>query len=218
MKKRTIIILLVLSSLVSLSITLLTYFGIVRYIQLRIQYPENFIKLYSNLPKSTISKRNIVTFSTTPDKINKITPMINSILDQTIRVDQIILVVPNKRDYNIPTYLTKVVNILSILRSYGEGTKLIPLLLREKDARTNIIALQDNIVYGKDFLEIMIDTAEKNIDTVLVDKNKTAILIKPSHYEHTIINRDKKTYNDDWFTKHAKKIKIVDYSENYKFQ
>ena len=53
---------------------------------------ENYINNYKNLKK--IKNNVILSFTTTPEKIEKIRPMLNSILDQTIRVDKIVLNIP----------------------------------------------------------------------------------------------------------------------------
>ena len=113
MKQDTILKFLVLTTLLLLIIILLSYFGIFRYFTLHFQSSEKYINEYSNLPKAD-DGRVVISFTTTPDKINNILPMLNSILDQTVKVDQISLNIPYKcegKEYNIPDQYKDIVNI-----------------------------------------------------------------------------------------------------------
>ena len=76
---------------------------------------------------------------------------------------------------------------------------IIPLLLKEKECDTIIIGLDNNVVYGKDFLELLLDESEKNQDSVIADNNKYAILLKPEHYGCEILERDQEKYDEKWF-------------------
>jgi hypothetical protein len=215
MEKRKIIILTIVSTLVSLVFILLSYYGIDRYLTLHVKSSENFIKEYSKLPKAA-KNRVVISFSVTPDNINNLKPMINSILDQTVKVDQILLVVSNT-NMKIPKYMSDVANMIPAGKDYGRGTKLIPTLLREKDCDTTIIALDSNVVYGKDFIETMVEESEKNPDTLLIDRKGYAMLVKPLCFGCDVIDRKKETFDDDWFLdKTTKNYYTVDYSENYK--
>lgn len=218
MEKHKIIIITIISTLLSLIFVLVSYFGINRYLSLHWGRCDSYIREYSKLPKAN-NKRVIISFTTTPDKLDKIKPMINSILDQTVRVNQILLVFPYKyKDYKyvLPKYLKDTVNVFPIGREYGKGTKLIPVLLREKESDTIIIALDDNIVYGKDFVETMIDESNKNPGNVLVDKSG-AILVKPEYFECNIIDRENDNCDIKWIIDKAKnKWKVINYIENYR--
>jgi hypothetical protein len=145
-------------------------------------------------------------------------PMINSILDQTVKVDAIALVIPYKykgKKYDIPKYIKDVANIFPSGKDYGDGTKLIPMLFREMECSTTIIALDDNIVYGQDFIYTMIEESKKSPNSVLVEKKGTAILVKPEHFGCDVINREKENFDDEWFMSRAKNNKVIDYGENY---
>lgn len=218
MEKRTIIIITIVSTLLSLVMILFSYFGITRYLTLHMKSSEDFVKNYSKLPKAS-KGRVVVSFTTTPDRIKKLKPMINSILDQTVKVDQIALVIPYKykgKTYDVPEYLKDVVNVFPSGKDYGQGTKLIPILLREKECGTVIIALNDDRVYGIDFVEVMLGESEESPDSVIIEKGGTAMLVKPEHYGCDVINREKEKFQDEWFTNHAKKNKTINYGENYK--
>jgi cellulose synthase/poly-beta-1,6-N-acetylglucosamine synthase-like glycosyltransferase len=215
MKKITVIILTIISTLISVIFIVLSYFGITRYISLRRDKSKKLIEQYKTLSKASDSNKVIISFTTTLQNIDRIRPMINSILDQTVRVDQIILVLPYGSTYNIPEYLKEIVTIVPTGKNYGEGTKLIPTLLREKECDTIIIAINDNKIYGKDFIETLVEEANKNPNTVLIDKCNSTILVRPEYFGCDIIDRDKDTFTNDWFLEKAKNSKVICYSENY---
>jgi hypothetical protein len=196
---------------------LFSYFGITRYLSLHIQSTEGFVEKYSKLPKAD-NGRVVISFTTTPDKIKKLKPMIKSVLDQTVKVDQIAFVIPYKyesKKYDVPQYIKDMANIFPSGKDYGRGTKMIPILLREKECDTTIIALDDNIVYGQDFIYTMIEQSKKNPGSVLVDKKGFAMLVKPEYFGCDVINRDKDKFDNEWFLTKAKNTKVVNYGENY---
>jgi len=218
MGKRKIIIFTIISTIFSLVIILLTYFGIMRYIQLKLQNnSDKYIENYNKLDTYKTEGKVIISISTTPDRIHKIRPMINSILDQTIKVDQFILILEKDKKYDIPDYLKKIFKIFYSAKNYGKGNKIIPLLFIEKECDTTLIALDDNVVYGKDFIERMLEERDKNPDTLIIDNKKTSILLKPEYYGCEILKRDRDTYDEKWFLDNKKNNKIINYNENYKF-
>ena len=217
MNKRTIIILTIISTVFSLVYILAVYFGWTRYLGIRMstnsdKLTENYSKLEYHEPKHKV----IVSLYAKQDDIDRIRPVINSILDQTIKVDQIALIMENK-EINLPEYLTKIVNVFPTGREYGKGNCIVPLLLKEKECDTIIIGLDNDVVYGKDFLEILLDESDKNQDCVIMDNNKYAILLKPEHYGCEILQRDQEKYDEKWFLDNTKKHKIINYGENFKY-
>ena len=215
MKKSSIILFTVISTLISLVFIILTYYGITRYIELNLNKPEKYIQNYSNL--SGYKNKNIIlTFTSNPKNFSKLKPMLNSILDQTVKVNQIYFVVPYKYQSEIPKYIKNIATIFPTVKEYGECTSIIPILLCEKDSNTIILDLKPTYVYGKDFIEKMIETSDTNSKDVIYDKKQTTILFKPSHYNSDILNREQKYFTKKWFISKAKKTKLVNYNENYK--
>ena len=144
------------------------------------------------------------------EDLNKIKQCINSILDQTIRINKIYLFLIVNNDLqndlkNIPDYLKDIVIIVPT-KDYKENTKIIPMLIKEKESDTIILALDNDIIYGKDFIQVMVDEMIKNDNTVLVDSKKTCILFKTSYFDSKIISE--KNF--------LKNKKIIKYNENYK--
>ena len=219
MNKRTIIIWTIISSVFYLGYTFAAYFGWIRFLNIRMsKSSDNLIENYSKLDYHKPKQRVVVVLSAKNDDIDRIRPMINSILDQTIKVDQIALIMGNK-EVELPEYLTNIVNVFPSGRDYGnyKGNCIVPLLLKEKEIGTIIIGLDNDVVYGKDFLEILLDKSNKNKDNVIMDSNKYAILLKPEHYGCEILQRDQEKYDEKWFLDNTKTHKIINYGENFKY-
>ena len=217
-KRNIMIILLIISSILSLIMTFFSYFGITRYFICHVNNCDGFIQKYSKLPKSS-DGRVVISFSADPNKLNRLKPFINSILDQTVKVDLIAMIIPDDgRDINyvIPDYIKDFAVIFHAGRGYGKGTKLIPMLLREKECDTTIITLDENIVYGQDFIYSLIEESKNYSESVLTDKKGTFMLSKPEHFDCDVINREKDSLDNDWFLQKALKSKIFNYRENYK--
>lgn len=115
----------------------------------------------------------IVSFTTSPTRINKCGPMINSILDQTRKPDLFLLNIPETfartgETYVIPKYIRKSLTVNHIDTDYGPATKILPAVVYLRDQtgagaydpkHTRIIYLDDDIAYPKR----MIETYEKMI-------------------------------------------------------
>jgi hypothetical protein len=115
----------------------------------------------------------IVSFTTSPTRINKCGPMINSILDQTRKPDLFLLNIPKEfartgESYVVPKYIRKSLTVNQIATDYGPATKILPAVMYLRDSEhastydpdhTRIIYLDDDIAYPKR----MIETYEKMI-------------------------------------------------------
>jgi DNA-directed RNA polymerase subunit F len=220
MNKRTIIILTVISTIFSLVYILANYFGYIRYFSIIHQNnSDKLIENYSKLEMHKAKQKVVLSISVKPGELEKIRPLINSILDQTVRVDQIALIMNNNDDINkLPEYLRKIVVVFPSGKDYGKGNNIVPLLLKEKESDTIIIGLYNNVVYGKDFLEVLLDESNKNPDAVILDHKKYSILLKPEHYGCEILKRDQEKYDEEWFLANTKRYNILNYGENYKYE
>lgn len=194
----------------------LTYFGVVRYYIIKnSKSTETYSREYLKLPKKTNGK-TIITFSTSPGRFKEIKPMINSILEQTSAVDSIIAVLPVDKS-EIPDFLKGVVAVIPSGKDYGEGNAIIPVLLTEKECNTTIVALKDNFIYGKDCIETFLKESEKYEDTILTDKNNSIYVFQPTCFQTNVIDRDRSSFDKDWFLKKAKNAKTINYSKNYTY-
>ena len=122
----------------------------------------------------------VVSFTTSPTRINKCGPMINSILNQTRKADLFLLNIPEEfartgETYVVPKYIRKSLTVNRIAVDYGPATKIIPavLYLREHadvydPEHTRIIYLDDDIAYPKKMIEAyekMIQQSDNNVWT-----------------------------------------------------
>ena len=234
MKKKTIIIISLLSAVFSLIYILLNYFGLVRYIGMYIYPIEGFINKYKNIDQINIKNKVIISLIATTPQLENINPVIKSLLDQTVRVDLISIILPSHNTWVLPTELTKTVAIFKC--PPGEKTQtgnldcLLSTITREGESTTKIITLGAGVIYGKDFIEILLETSEKNPNSIIYvnsdSKSESYIdLEKGSLYSMNFFDQDflnigppADMHANEWINKYFKnrdKKKIV-YNENYK--
>jgi hypothetical protein len=116
----------------------------------------------------------VVSFTTSPTRIQKCSQMIYSILEQSRKPDLFLLNIPEEfartgESYNVPKYIRKSLTVNRIATDYGPATKIVPTVAYLKDhaassttydpEHTRIIYLDDDIAYPKK----MIETYEKMI-------------------------------------------------------
>ena len=162
MQKKTVVIISLVSAVISLLVMLFSYYGITRYISMHTGKVEKYSKNYTKLDKASDENRVVVSFSTPPEKVEKLRPFVNSLLDQTVKVDEIAFNLPEGVDYNIPDNLKNVMIVHKAGKDYGEGNSSVPTLIRENDANTQIVVVEANRVYGKDFIEDILDQLKKH--------------------------------------------------------
>ena len=208
--------LFVIINVLSLIISFLSFFGIFRYFSLHFKKSENFINNYKKLDKPKNNSKITISIGTTGKRLKNIRPMLNSILDQTVKVDEIFINIPEcSYEYEVPNDYKNIFTILPCGKNYGNATKFIPTLLREDNADTKIIFLEDNYIYGRDFIETLINESI-NFDGVITS-NK-GIILKPDNIDAKyLLNLDNKNdYNDKWIENTFKNKKKMSYFENYK--
>ncbi len=109
----------------------------------------------------------IISFTTSPERIEKIEPMVNSILNQSIKPDLFLLNIPkifkrtNER-YTIPKFVKDNVTINIIHNDCGPATKIIPTINYLKNNNYNfnesrIIYLDDDIEYTSQMIEVFLN-------------------------------------------------------------
>jgi hypothetical protein len=200
-------------TIISIIITFLYYFGIIRYLELHICNHKKYLEKYKNLDKAS-DKKVVISFTTTPEKVKKLKPFINSLLDQTVKVDNIVLNIPKNKEYNIPHEYNNILNIFQIGKDYGDGNKFISTVLREEDNDTIIILLEDNFIYGKDYIETILEEYEKNKCAII---NNQSITVIPEFFDMDIFKRDDNKIDNNWILNNIKTDKkYFNYSENYK--
>jgi hypothetical protein len=201
-------------TILSLIVTILYYYGIIRYFTLHVKDTNSYLENYKNLDKAFKEKKIIISLSVRPEKIDKIKPMINSILDQTVGANQIVLNLPNNQDYNIPKEYENIFTIFRCGKDYGECNKFIPTLLREENSDTIIILLDEQYVFGQDYIENMVEEYKKDKCGII---SKGGILIIPEFFDMDIYDRDKKCLDNGWIKDCVKvKTKNITSNDTYK--
>jgi hypothetical protein len=171
----------------------LSYYGIVRYVKLHYTDTETYISKYKTKPK--IGKERIVIAFAGTEKNMK--PFINSLLDQTTRVDDIGIYL--NKDIPLSDTLKKVLSVYRCDKDYDDAGNLICSILREPDANTKIIIVEPNKIYGEDFIQNIIEQSDKNGDKIIkVNKNENQLLIKPKFFTEKIAEYEKGAGNSNW--------------------
>jgi hypothetical protein len=227
MEKKTIIILSFVSAIFSLIYILLNYFGYIRYLTLYMSSTEGYIKNYKNLDKINEDRRVVITIKTTPKQLQKISPVIRSLLDQTVKVDLISIVIPHSKKYVVPEDIKDAVSIFRHSGKYGGLISLIPTLRREGESTTQIITLNDSTIYGKDFIQELLENAQtyRSVDGTIIynnldddlDVNK-GVLFDTELFDETFFDVPNNMSTHDWLNNYLKKHKKINikYSGNHK--
>jgi hypothetical protein len=220
MERKTIILISLIAAIISMIYVILDYFGIIRYIKVFLYSPEQYIKDYKKLDK-IYKDKVVISLTTTPNNMKKLKPVINSLLDQTVQVDLISLCIPEgNNEYKLPSELKDAVAIFRC----GNDEELNPLIstiMREGESTTSIIVLGDDYVYGKDFIETLIEKSNKNPNDIICVGNsinlKKGALFKTDFFKQDFLDKNNQTpdeFVNDYFKNH-KQIHI-NYYENYK--
>jgi hypothetical protein len=103
--------------------------------------------------------------TTTPERISVIYPTLSSLLDQTVKVNEIALNVPYKSrkglEYDIPNWMKdlKSITVHRVDVDEGPSTKLVPTVRRE-NSDTRIIVFDDDNIYHSRTVELLIEKFE----------------------------------------------------------
>lgn len=145
------------------------YYGYVRYVQLQTKSIETYAKEYLKSPRASTKHKIIVSMTTTTENLENIKTAINSILDQTVHPDQIIISIPSDRDIQLPDYIknNNIILVHKLSKDFGKSASFLSPLLREKDGEALIILVDDEGVYGSDFIETLVDASNQNPDKVI---------------------------------------------------
>lgn len=154
-------------SVLTLVYLLMSYYGYVRFFNMCMKSCESYSKDYLKLPRVTSKSKVLVSLYARefPEMLVK------SILDQTVHPDQIIITSPA-----IPSFLSdnKILVVHSTPGNYESLTPLLSPLSREKDGEAKIIIVDSRQVYGKDFVETLVEASENSPDAVIFTKGYNA--------------------------------------------
>lgn len=213
--KQKIIISLV-TSLFSLVYGILNYYGLVRYFNIRVRSVDTYIKKYKKVNK-LVKNKVIINMTTTPSKMKKLKPVINSLLDQSVKVDLITVTVPQTKE-KLPHGMDKVVFLTKTKVDYGKLNILIPPLLTQGDKDTVIITVKDDVLYGYDYIEILLEEYKKHGGKYIIYSDAQDILngaiFGVGFFDNNFLKNPPK--NIKKWIKETNKYKYINYKENYK--
>ena len=195
MSKRPFLILSLVVSILTLLYLILHRQGIIRKWQLQIYQPEDYLRKFAKIPKA--DKTKVVVAFSISEKLNleQIKPFLNSLLDQTVKVDEIILNIPYKDMEIIPKRYKKILSVHGYSKDYENAANLICSVLTEPEANTKIVLVEPNTMYNDDFIEMMVAKSNEQPDKIVYgnkDKNiKHGILLKPKFFDNKISDYQK---------------------------
>lgn len=119
-------------------------------------------------------QRVVVGLTTLPSRIDHLRPTLAALLDQSEPADELVVVLPPRslredRDYVVPPWLeaAEAITVLRTPRDEGPASKLLPLLRRERDPDTLLVAVDDDVLYPRDFLQTLLAAHERDPDAAL---------------------------------------------------
>ncbi|HSX20395.1 MAG TPA: glycosyltransferase [Gammaproteobacteria bacterium] len=122
-------------------------------------------------------QRIVISLTTTPHRIDKLKNTLDSLLAQSIQVDQLYLNIPYhfKRDnipYVVPNWLEKYPGItINRVEDFGPITKLLSTLQYETDPNTIIITVDDDVWYPRHVVRDLVHYALQHPDVVVTPLN-----------------------------------------------
>lgn len=134
--------------------------------------------------------KKIISFTTIPARINKIQKMVDSILNQTVKPDEVILWVGerykrvNGENVEIPNFLKQSNIKVKFCEDIGPFTKLYYSLKEEWDEKeTIIITVDDDVYYPPNWFANLIEYSIENPNSAIGYRGRT-------------LNGDKLNYNN----------------------
>ena len=216
MNKKQWIIFSIVTSFLSLIFSILTYFGIIRYINMYLFSTSNYANSYKTLERAKNDKV-VINININPNKNYISYAVINSLLDQTVKVDEINIFSDN------PIILPDTKGIVKRHKTYKNYCAALPCIMKETNKNTIIIFLNDNKIYGKDFIQDLIETADKDSSkncaiSCGLSKDKT-ILTRTGFFDIDTTNISKDYNTADFINTYlllkSIPIKNIVYNENY---
>jgi hypothetical protein len=166
----------ILTLVISVIYVFLAYYGYMRFMKLKYRSCEDYARDYLKLPRVNVKNKVIVSMATTVNDLNDIKSTINSILDQTVHADQIIISIPGSKELMLPNFIKdhKIILVHNVSKQFDKSSSFLSPLLREKDGEAIIVVVDDKVVYGSDFLETLIEASIAHPNNVIFIKGYKA--------------------------------------------
>jgi hypothetical protein len=197
MERKTFLFTSLMASIVTLIYLFLVHYGVFRYISLHRNSTELYVKEYAKLPQGD-TNRVVVVFPLDIKNMEKLRPFINSILDQTVRVDDIIASLPYSDIASIPADLRKLLTVRGYSKDYDDAGTLINSVLSEPEENTKIILVEPYRVYPQDFIQAIIEKSSDNPRKVVKTKCGKCTLVKPAFFDEKLSEYKKGSGCEVW--------------------
>jgi len=210
MKRDTKVALLYFTTILSILNLYLKYYQVYRYISLYFSDLDKYFEKYKDLKR--LVEENVVLiidFNTSTKK--QIDLLLKSILDQTFAVTDIYFINKNMNEEQLSYYKEKGIKILSGDKNIYYDA-VIKACKKVTDCNTVVVALDESIIYGKDFIEILLRENSKKPLTLL--QNKNGVLFKPDFFKTSIVDSNKDINIVDYLNDNIE-IENINYNENY---
>lgn len=210
--KRFVLMTSLVLSVLSLFYVFLAYMGLIRYASIHLSSLNSYIPLYGSLDHHG-GGRVVISMSADSENIGSLETTLKSLLDQTVRVDEISLNVP----YNcvVPKEYEDVAVVYRYGKDYGECANIIPTLLRENEKDTKIICVENGIVYAADFVENVTRESSANPNNAI--DSTWAFLVKPAFFTVEVLGRGKSSYGKNFARERINtRIKNISSSDTFK--
>ena len=157
--------------------------------------------------------------------MDKLVNVVKSLLDQTVRVDLISVIISDKEKYKLPKNLKNSISLFKCGQNNGILNCLIPTITRESESTTQIITLGSQQIYGKDFIETLLEKSEKFPNDIIYKNNKNnkieltkGVVFKTNFFNEDFFNIPKNISGSEWINKYFKDFpkKRIEYNENYR--
>lgn len=234
MTSRKMIVLALALSILSLVFLIAQRYGWIRYMSVHVRPLETYVEQYKKTKASyssekTGSDRIVVCFTADAKSIQKCKPFLNSILDQSVPVDDIAVTMPTAEDMvTVPFGMKKILSVNTTNNNVKDATKdianLVCAVMREPESKTRIILVRSDVVYGKDFVQNLLENSVKNPDKIVYGSDRKTltdgVLIKPGFFSSQMCNTKSTTGTTnscaDLIQNYSKSAIVAgDYQENY---
>lgn len=169
--------------------------------------PDKYIKL---LDTHKLDTEIWVSLTTIPSRVKYLKSTLDSIKNQTIKVDRINLCIPTKclkqnepSEYTLPDEIIndKDITIVYCDKDYGSSTKLLGSLWVNKDKSQNkiIITIDDDIIYAPNIIEKLISRSIMYPDSAIgfCGWNVKNVMKDSNHFYSNLIYEDRNPNLDD---------------------
>lgn len=150
---------------------------------------DHLIDRYSSLKKIDSPEKVVISLSLDDNSLGKVKRTINSLLDQSVKVDNIVVNYYSLKP--VPSFIQNTSNVYKQCVDYKAANNFLPTMLRTRKSNTIIIFLKSGSVYPRKLVENLVKKSRKEPRTLF--QGKDFYLTKPSFYDSSIAD---KIYSD----------------------